>query len=160
MEDIWEEEGKKWLRAIAEHVKDAYRESIEEEASIFKTEGADRANEFRKNRHSYIIEQMETDFYPPTAPCSVYVRKGFEFYKPDSVVSSYDETFHKIFHCRNFWVELELERRVTEEKVQDLKRILSHDWLILILEKAGSYRIERPSAWEKVKELREKILEF
>ena len=71
--------------------------------------------------------------------------------KPDLIIKShwdFREEFKAYFGCEKFWVELEVERSVEEEKKEQLKDMLSHKWLILIINKKGTYEIIKPYAYE------------
>ena len=81
--------------------------------------------------------------------------RKYNGYRPDLVIESdfrSRDQFFQYFDCEKFWVELELENPVPEDKLDQLKEMLSHKWLILIMKKNGTFEIHKPCAWEAFKE--------
>jgi hypothetical protein len=156
--DYYEEERMKFLSKIEESLKNAYFEFLDVEKEILEKEGPGEAREYRRKIHDEIIESMKSDlemeFY------QIYILTGFGFHRPDLTIYCDVHDFREMFHCRNLWVELEIENEVDEEKLGRLKNTLSHDWSILIINREGKTRIENQSAWDQVEYLRKIISEI
>lgn len=157
--DYYESERVKFLEKIEDSFKNAYSECLDIEKEILGKEGPGEAREYRNKIHDEIIESIKSDLEMEFFR-RIDLQTGYGFHRPDLTIYCDERDFREMFHCRNLWVELEIENEVDEEKLRRLKDTLSHDWSILIINREGATRIERPSAWDQVEELRKLISEL
>lgn len=61
-----------------------------------------------------------------------------------------DETVQELFRCTKIWIELIDEATNLLDKIYDLRDILSHEWMILIIDQEATYTMYRPLIWAKV----------
>lgn len=71
-----------------------------------------------------------------------------------------DETVHEIFRCTKIWIELVDKRTNLLDKIYDLRDILSHEWLILVIDQETTYTIYRPLIWAKVQGLKKIVAQM
>lgn len=65
-----------------------------------------------------------------------------------------DETLQEIFRCTKIWIELIDDPTKLLDKIYDLRDILSHEWMILVIDQKATYTIFRPLIWAKVQGLK------
>ena len=71
-----------------------------------------------------------------------------------------DETVQEIFQCTKIWIELVDERTNLLDKIYDLRDILSHEWLILVIDQEATYTMYRPLIWAKVQGLKKIVAQM
>lgn len=65
-----------------------------------------------------------------------------------------DEALQEVFRCTKIWIELVDERINLLDKIYDLRDVLSHEWLILVIDQEATYTMYRPLIWAKVQGLK------
>lgn len=65
-----------------------------------------------------------------------------------------DEALQEIFQCTKIWIELVDEHTHLLDKIYDLRDVLSHEWLILVIDQEATYTMYRPLIWAKVQGLK------
>jgi hypothetical protein len=71
-----------------------------------------------------------------------------------------DDTVQEIFQCTKLWIELVDERANLLDKIYDLRDILSHEWLILVIDSEATYTMYRPLIWAKVQGLKKIVAQM
>lgn len=71
-----------------------------------------------------------------------------------------DKTVQDMFRCTKIWIELIDERTNLLDKIYDLRDILSHEWLILIIDQEAAYTIYRPLIWAKVQGIKKIVTQM
>ena len=71
-----------------------------------------------------------------------------------------DETLQEIFRCTKIWIELVDERTNLLDKIYDLRDVLSHEWLILVIDHEATYTMYRPLIWAKVQGLKKIVAQI
>lgn len=71
-----------------------------------------------------------------------------------------DETAQEVFRCTKIWIELVDERTNLLDKIYDLRDILSHEWLILVIDQEATYTMYRPLIWAKMQGLKKIIAQI
>lgn len=79
-------------------------------------------------------------------------------YIPDFIINIYDDKLKDNFQCKNLWVEIDIDHKTEDSKIEDLKHMLSHEWRIVIFSNNGEHRIINPNAWEDIKEARSNLV--
>lgn len=65
-----------------------------------------------------------------------------------------DDELQKRLQCKKIWVELPSDNSNLVDKIYDLRDVLNHEWLILVINSDASYRCYRPLIWSKIRGLK------
>jgi len=144
---MWRQKGKNILREIADAIAKDYRKHLKEKLDIEEKLGPETAKEYWAKRHDVLVDDLKNHLEIAFRIFPGAYIGTFMSYQSDLVVECHDKRFSLYFGCERIWVELELENPVTEEKLDALKDMLSHKWLILIIKTSGEFEIHRPHAW-------------
>ena len=71
-----------------------------------------------------------------------------------------DTALQDKFRCTKIWVELIDESSNLLDRIYDLRDILSHEWLILVIDHEAVYTTYRPLIWAKVQGIKKIIAQM
>ncbi len=108
------------------------------------------------------LEDSSNDEHTLTKIQETFEKKSFKSVKYEGVMQESgfavwitDEDLQQDFQCKKIWVELSSKNKNLFDKIYDLRDILNHEWLILVLKEDGSYEFHRPLIWSKVQGIKD-----